>query len=360
VDEIEKILIIRFSSIGDIILTTPLIRALRHAYPRAVIDFAVKEQYFELLKTNPYIDNVLLFTARSGFRGLRAFKRSVQRGKYSLLIDVHTSIRSMYLRIGSGAARTLVYRKNRFRRFILVRFGINLFRDPEPVYRRYFRAVAPLGIAPDNGGTELHVPRDAHARALAELKACGLQPDKMLVTLCPGAGYSTKRWHPEGFAAVSDHCAKKYGAQIVLLGSEQDRRVCETVRKAMFARAAVLCGMLSLLESAGVLRMSALAITNDTGLMHIAQTQRRPVVAIFGPTVREFGFYPFPEKSFVIEKDLPCRPCSPNGSDRCPRKHFRCMKDIAAGEVIRAAEQLLSSESFSPENDRGKDVVSSL
>lgn len=360
VEEPEKILIIRLSSIGDIILTTPLIRAVRKRFPEVQLDFAVKEQFVDLLRSNPNIDNITVFNSKTGFKGLRAFKRSLKQENYDFVIDLHKNFRSVYLRNGISSGRILKYSKDYFKRSLLVWFGLNFFRKIDPVYLKYFRAVKSLETEDDGLGTEMELTPDAMSRVAEELKKNAYSSDRMMVALCPGAGFPTKRWLEEGYAAAGDFFAKRYNALVVFLGSGQDEPVCENVRKAMIEHSVSFCGKLNLQESAGVLKKSSVVITNDTGLMHIAQTQKRPVVAVFGPTVRELGYFPFPENSFVIEKNLKCRPCTHNGSIKCPKKHFRCMKDITAKEVIEAAIQLLDSDSSDSQKDIGKNVVSSI
>jgi len=343
---IKKILIIRFSSIGDIVLTTPLIRAIRNTYPGAVIDFVVKEQFVDLLRMNQYIDTILSYDPEAGIKGLWELIRIIRKEKYDLLLDIHKNPRSIFLRSLSKADRVLTYNKDTINRILLVWFKMNLLRDSQPVYLRYFQALNPLKIIPDDKGADLHVPDEVMKYVFHALRNAGIRSSQKIIVLCPGAGFSNKRWLPEGFAAVGNFCAQNHNAVVVLLGSAQDVEICEKVELLMKKRALNFSGKFSLLESAGVIRHSSLVVTNDTGLMHIAQSQRRPVLAIFGPTVREFGYFPFPDKSFVIEKKLPCRPCTKIGLNRCPKKHFRCMRDISVEEVVQAADQLLNSESF--------------
>lgn len=358
--EIHKILIIRLSSIGDILLTTPLIRALRQKYPQAAIDFIVKEQYVDLLKTNPRVSNVITFDHKAGIKELRTLKKHIKKERYDLLVDIHKNFRSVYLRTGAGAGSVVKYRKDYVKRFLLIRFGIKRFTTVMPTYKRYFRAVESLGIAPDNRGTELHIPGFTFKQAHSVLVKNGLRDNQPLIVLCPGAGFATKRWHVEGFAAVGDYFARNHGAMIIILGSQYDEDACEAVQKRMMELSVNFAGKFSLLEDAAVMQHSSLVVTNDTGLMHIAQTQKKPVVAIFGCTSRELGYFPFPENSFVIEKNLKCRPCTHNGKNKCPEKHFRCMLDITSDEVIEAAEQLFSSEVQISSNNHGKNLVSSI
>lgn len=356
----KKIAIIRLSSIGDIILTTPLVRALRNKYPKSRIDFIVKNEYAELLSTNPHLDNVISFDHDAGFAELRTLKKLIRKEKYDLLIDLHKNFRSVFLRKNSCSGLVLKYNKYYVKRSLLVWFGLNRFKIVEPIYMRYFRAVESLGVKPDKEGTELHLTKNNLLMIQTKLTKSGLRQNQQLVVLCPGAGFTTKKWHTKGFAEVGDHFAKKYKALVGILGSSKDYDDCESVQNLMSERSVNYAGMFTLLESAAMLNLSILVITNDTGLMHIAQSQDTPVVALFGSTTREMGYFPFPENSFVIEQDISCRPCTHNGRSSCPKKHFRCMMDSKSGDVIEAAEQLLNAGRHNENKKHGHNLVSTL
>jgi len=360
VNDIRKIVLIRLGSIGDIILTTPLVRALRNSYPDAIIDFAVKECFADLVSTNPHITSVLAFDHKAGCGSLRELKWLIREKRYDLIVDLHKNFRSYYLRSNASAGHVSAYRKDILNRTLLVRFKINRFNNALPVYKRYFRALEHLDVQPDGRGTELPVPPEVMKKVSKILGTGGLSTGMTMIVLCPGAGFANKRWIPEGFAAAGDFFAKKYKCFVGLFGGEEDYDLCEKVQSLMHERSVNYAGKFTLLESAAGLRRSSLVITNDTGLMHMAQSQQKPVVAVFGPTVKELGYYPFPENSFVIEKNLPCRPCSHNGLNHCPKKHFRCMQDIDSGEVIKAAEQLFNSQILISDGRYGQNLVSSL
>ncbi len=359
-DEMQKIALIRLSSIGDIVLTTPLIRAVRKAYPDAVIDFIVKAQYVDLLKTNPHLSNVIAFDHTAGWKELWRLKQIIKQEQYTYLIDLHKNLRSVYLCMGSRASVVLQYKKEYWKRSLLLWLRINRFKPAAPIFKRYFHALASLNIVPDQDGSEIVVPSDVLKKVRTICGRDGLRIDRPTVVLCPGAGYSTKRWMPDGFAAVGDYFCNNYQSNVIILGGESDRLECETVQNQMMSKVWNYTGAFTLMEAAALLKLSTIVITNDTGLMHIAQSQKKPVVALFGSTSQELGYFPFPEKSFVIEKSLSCRPCTHNGKNKCPKGHFNCMKGIEPDEVIKAAEQLYLSENHQTGNNIGKNVVSSV
>ena len=174
------------------------------------------------------------------------------------------------------------------------------------------------------------------------LRLAGFSFDSPLVVLCPSATYFNKRWTPEGFVETGQHLIREKAAFVVVHGGGKDTELCGSIASRIGSRAVSMAGRLSLPESAALLRLSTLVIANDSGLLHLAQSQKRPVVGIYGATTRELGYFPMEHNSTVIEKTLSCRPCTHNGLDRCPKKHFRCMNDIHASSVIAAAVRYLT------------------
>lgn len=333
----EKILIIRLSSIGDIIITTPLVRALRKSFPEAQIDFVIKKQFTGLMKYNPHIDHLLSFDKDLG---LEPLKQKISENQYDHIVDIHKNIRSFFLKLASRASSS-TYPKYIFRRTMLVKFGINLYKDIQPVYLRYFDALREFDVQYDHQGTEVFFDPEDESFVKDTLNKIGYPSGGKIVVICPGASFSNKQWLPERFAQVADELSEK-GYFVILHGGKTDVELCESIKSLMENDGFVLANKFSLLESAALLKMAQLAITNDSGMMHLAQSQKTPVVAIFGSTSRELGYFPLPQASIVIEKDIPCRPCTHNGLNYCPKKHFRCMNEIQANEVISAATKLLT------------------
>jgi len=319
---------------------TPLLRALRETFPAARITFLVKKQYAELLNGSPFIDEIILLDTKEGFRGLRRIRQQLRTRHYDLYVDIHKNWRSLYIRLGLGARMTGTYPKHIFRRTMLIWFKLNLYRHIRPVYLRYFDSVRKLGIPYDGKGTEVFVPQVNLDRVRGMLASHGFGNNQPLVIICPGATYFNKRWPATGFVETAQFLIRERSAFVIIHGGKEDIGLCvDIASKAPGALS--LAGMLSLADSAALLRMSTLVIANDSGLLHLAQSQKIPVIGIYGPTTREFGFYPIEQDSTVVETSLACRPCTSKGLDRCPKKHFRCMKDIPADRVIQAALQYL-------------------
>jgi lipopolysaccharide heptosyltransferase II len=335
--DIQKILVIRLSSIGDIILTTPLLRSLRTTYPTAHISFVIKKQYADLLAGSPFVNELILFDKKEGFVGLRKMKHRLRERRFDVYIDIHKNWRSRYLRMGLGVKLATTYPKYIFRRTLLVWFKLNLYKKLKPVYLRYFESVRKLGIQDDGQGTEIHVQSPAIGKVRNMLIEAGFGFNAPLVIICPAATYSNKRWKAAGFVETARALILQRSAFIVVLGGKEDVDLCREITESFQTGAVSMAGRLSLSESAALLRFAGLVIANDSGLLHLAQSQKKPVIGIYGPTTRELGFFPIDQQSTVIEVELPCRPCTPKGLNYCPKKHFRCMNSIPADRVIQAA-----------------------
>jgi lipopolysaccharide heptosyltransferase II len=338
----NRTLIIRLSSIGDIVLASPLIRLLQKKNPQAEIDFVVKSEYQELVQHNPHLRYVIGFHTRGGFGELKALRRKIRQERYDLIIDIHGNFRSTFLR--SGASSTVLkINKRRLARFFLINFKWNTYRSVTAVPLRYLEAVHSLGIEDDGEGLEIFVPEDMRLRVRGQLSRAGIDGQGYVIGICPGANHATKRWLQEYFGRLGVTLVKEDNAKLILFGGKDDQAICngierrvvqETGRESDILNCA---GTQSLLETASAMDACETIVTNDSGLLHLAAARKRKVVAIFGPTVREFGFYPYGTQSRVIERQgLYCRPCTHIGGQTCPEGHFRCMKEITVEEALSA------------------------
>jgi heptosyltransferase-2 len=344
---LNKILIIRFSSIGDIVLASPLIRVLRSAYPSSQIDFLVKAEYAELVKFNPHLSSVIeLKTVEQ--EELKSLKNEIKLHRYDAIIDIHNSLRSQYLRWFAGVENSSVVNKRVITRFILVKFKWNYYRSIVSVAERYLETVKKFGIQNDGLGLEIFIPDETISTANSMMDKYQLSRFEYVIGVVPSARHFTKCWLPERFVEFGVEIAQKRRVKIIIFGSKEEHDYCGDIAQMINTKlgsnaAESLAGKLTLLETAAVLDICNLVLTNDTGVMHLAAARKRKIVAIFGSTVQEFGFFPYDTENLVIErKGLSCRPCSHIGLAKCPRGHFRCMKDIQVNDVITAAQKLLT------------------
>jgi len=351
---IDKTLIIRLSSIGDIILASPLIRVLHRKFPDAQIDFAVKMEFAELLECHPFINTLYRIDTKLGFAGLKTIKEKMKTVGYDLVIDIHNNFRSMYLRSGLGA-RVVTVDKRQFERFLLTKFKINRYNGIIPVAERYIETVKEFGVENDGEGLEVFVPPEIIEKVSERLKSLRFKssPDEnrvltareKLIGFCPGAKHSTKMWLKENFVQLGNLLKEKYNARVILFGGSEDVTLCSEIFRGITTKVINLAGELPLLEIAAVMDLCDVVVTNDTGLMHLAAARKRKVVAIFGPTVQEFGFFPYGTENVVIERrGLECRPCTHIGSAKCPKGHFKCMREIRVEEVMAGAERMLNRQ----------------
>jgi len=341
----KRILIIRLSSIGDIILATPVPRILKNKFPAAELDFIVKKQFAPLLQDNPYIDHILSLDTGNGRSELARLKNQLLARNYDLVVDIHNNFRSHLLKTGLPGIK-VTYKKYAFRRFLLVKFGWNLYRSVIPVTRRYLDSLATFGISDDGLGPQLFIDPATLQRMDKLLQEKGLYTTRPVICMAPGAGYFTKRWPVEYFTQLAERCIKELNAQIVLLGSAQDQQLTRQITVHLADNAALdLAGSLEIMETAGVLNRADLVVSNDSGLMHLAAALKKKTVAVFGSTTRELGFFPDNPLARVMENNaLPCRPCSHIGRKKCPKQHFKCMRDILPDTVFQAVRELLRNE----------------
>ena len=336
----KNILIFRLSSIGDIILTTALIRCIRKTFPVSQITFVVKKEFHDLIKYNTNLNKIIAYDKSTGFKGLQILRQNIKRNRYDWFIDIHNNIRSNYVKRNSRIPLKTVYKKYIIKRWILINTGINLYKQNKPVLLRYFDALKILDVKYDGEGTEVFFS-DGHMQKVRDTLESNGYKNSRIAVLCPGASYKNKQWTMEGFAEIAG-ILKERGFYVVLLGGKTDIKNCRNVNEINNNNLLNIAGELKLLESAALLSISDIVVTNDSGMLHMAQSQKKPVVAIFGPTTKELGYFPIPQKSRIAEVELSCRPCTPKGLNHCPKKHFKCMKNISSKMVIKLIDELLN------------------
>ncbi|MEO8088664.1 MAG: glycosyltransferase family 9 protein [Gemmatimonadales bacterium] len=326
-----NILAVRFSSIGDILLTTPLLRAIRRTHPGARLTVLTKREFVPLLSHNPHLSRVIglapggsLFTLAAELRG----------DGYTHRLDLHDNLRSR-------ALRTLVpgrwhgYPKHRWARALLIHGKRNRYRDRRPVPERYFSAVEDLGVTPDGAPPEFFIGAEATEQVEEWLGSVGLHSEPNILALAPGAAHATKRWPLEHWRRLVGKAVKD-GLAVVIVGGPDDAALAVELAEGAGNRVAKAAGAFGLQATGALLRRARVLVSGDTGVMHMATGVGTPVVALFGPTVEAFGFFPYTREATVLELPLPCRPCTSQGGPRCPLGHHRCLVDIEPAVVHEA------------------------
>ncbi|MDR2124190.1 MAG: glycosyltransferase family 9 protein [Desulfovibrio sp.] len=325
--------------LGDAVLTLPLIRSLRLRFPKAETDFYVRGGLEDLFRPHPDLNAVLGYAKDRRFSGgiITQARRAAAR-RYDLWISAHGSFRSGLVAALAGAGRRIgyagpVWSKALYTQTVGRRFGEMHEID------RLLELLRPLGDGPRADWPEIALDPAAACRA----EACFSRLPGPVLGIHPGSIWATKRWPAEYYAEVGAR-ALADGASVLLFAGKGEETVSSAVRALITdtadGRAAEkqgrlrdFGGRLSLPELAAFLGRLSCYLGNDSGPMHLAWAQRRPVTAVFGPTVEKLGFFPRGEKASVIEKDLPCRPCGLHGPATCPLRHHRCMRDISPDEV---------------------------
>lgn len=329
----KKVLCIRRSAIGDVVVCTPVFRALATQLG-AEVHVLTKPMPGSMLEGNPHVAKVIHWREKGLVATLKA-------ERYDVVVDLHCNLRSHRLRLALGVP-ALGYRKRNFAKKLLGR-GVDWLGE-EHLLDRYFKALAPLGIHYDFGGldyfaeAEMDWPLALQSRLKAPLKAG-------FIALVLGATHATKRMPA---TLLADLC-RQANAQLVLLGGEDVKGLASQTLDLLDAdsraRVTDLCGELSLRQSAKLVEQAKGVITPDTGLMHVAAALHRPLVVVWGNTVPSYGMYPVLPKGqemiahYAQVEDLKCRPCSRIGFEACPKGHFKCMRSQSAAQILDLLEK---------------------
>jgi len=334
----ERILVIKLRYLGDVLLSTPVLTALRTAFPKARVSMLVNPGTEAMIATNPCLDEVLIAErARSPIRQLR-FAAALRGRRFDLVVDLTDGDRAAILsRLTGAPIRVGLNREGRWRGRLYTHV-VPIREQPIPMIRQHLMALEMLGIPVSDGvSPSLRTQASDEAAACAALGAVGIGAGERFVAVHPGARWWFKSWPADRFASLIDHVQAKLGMKVVLLGSVADREIAETILDRVETERRSLIGRLTLLELAVVLRRAALLVGNDNGPMHMAAAMGTPVIGLFGPAdPRIWG--PAGQGHAVFYKGIDCRPCFPGG---CRRGEQNCMRLIAFDEVIPVVERML-------------------
>lgn len=330
---LKKILIIRFSSIGDIVLTTPVIRCLKNQLPGCEIHFLTKSSFLQVVEPNPYIDQIHLLNDN-----LEELISRLKSEKFDFIADLHNNLRSRKVTLSLGVP-SKSFSKLNIRKWLFVNLKWRLMPDVH-IVDRYLETVSSLGIINDNQGLDFFI-KPGTETALQQL------PEFMnsgFVALVIGAKHATKKLPVSQLKLL----VRQLKYPVLLVGGPEDEATGNEISSGQEQRVFNGCGKFSLAASAFLVSRAGLVITHDTGLMHIAAAFGKKIISVWGNTVPEFGMYPYLKKgsgqSVIIEnRELNCRPCSKIGYQKCPKKHFKCMNDLDMNELALQAEKLWNS-----------------
>lgn len=323
----ERVLVVRLSSLGDVLLATPLVRALAEQRPGGEVDFLTRAFSAPALAGNPHLARLHLLEPGGEARA----RRTLAARRYDRVLDLSGTLRSRLLVLSLGRPSRTVAKHSVTRR-LMVRIPSWRRRALPHAVDRYFATARGLVEPPDDLRPEIHLSpseREAAARWLG--------PGPPAVALLPGARWATKAWPAERYRELAERLAREACVRALLFVGPGEGRLAAALGGESGAAgrgAGVGVHRLPFRAVAGVLEQALAAVANDSAMMHLAVAVRTPLVALFGPTVTGFGFSPLGSGSSVIERDLSCRPCSIHGGERCPLDHHECLRGIPVEEVF--------------------------
>lgn len=335
-EKIKKYLIIRLSSLGDILLTYPLIKIIHENEKNIKVDFILKEKFVNAIKTNPFIDHIYSYNEKNK----KEIRTQIFSKKYDLIIDLQNNLRSKMLYNFNLTKKFKVkkFKKPTLKKFLLVNLKWNLLKNNKSIALKYIQTYSPT-FAENKIPLYFHINDGIINNARSII---GNIASKKIIGICPGAKHYTKRYPTELWKIVIEDLLFK-GFSVILLGGTEDKQICEQLNfnNKFFKN---LCNDNDLLLTAALMKHCSAVITNDSALSHLSSLLQVPAVVIFGSTVKEFGFAPLFEKSVIVENNsLNCRPCSHIGKSNCPQKHLKCLKDINPQEIIDKLEGILKN-----------------
>ncbi len=311
-----RFLIIRFSSIGDIVLTTPVVRCLKKQVEDAEVHYLTKPQFSKILENNPYIDKVHILK--------ESFSETIHELKYEhfdYIIDLHKNLRSFRVK-NKLKIISFSFDKLNKEKWLMVNFKKNRLPDTH-IVDRYLKTLSIFDVQNDQQGLDYFIPDQDEV----DLSAISNDLKNGYVGVVVGAYHNTKKLPKEKIIAI----CKKIDKPIVLLGGPNDRDEAEIIKNAVGENIYNTCGEYNINQSASLVKQADVILTPDTGLMHIASAFKKKIVSVWGNTIPEFGMYPYlphPKSEIMEIEGLKCRPCTKIGFTKCPKKHFKCILDL--------------------------------
>ncbi len=314
---------------GDILLTTPLIRSIKKKYPEITIDFLLKKQYQDILKYNKYISN--LYFIQPGKEEEKELNADLKTNNYDLVIDLQNNLKSRKI-ITVLKKPSVKFKKHNFEKFLLVHFKFNNLKSLQQIPVRYAQTIPNFSL--DGEGLNLYIPENIKPK---------LADGKKYIGFAPGSRHFTKMWPIDYYIQLGNELNHN-GFEIVLFGGKDNEQICKQIKdKLPFA--INLCNDNDLLQTATDMKKCLVMVCNDSGLMHTACSVEVPVLTFFGSTVKEFGFAPYKNKNLILENNsLTCRPCSHIGRNNCPKKHFKCMMELSPELAFNKLKKLLNDK----------------
>ncbi|MCJ7457788.1 MAG: HAD-IIIA family hydrolase [candidate division Zixibacteria bacterium] len=344
-DNRYRILVIRLSSLGDIILTTPVLDALKENYGNSEISLLTKQKYQGLFESDPRISSVIYFEPEDkdkGVFGLFRLIKSLNQEKFDLIVDLHSNLRSFFIRLLVKAERKVHHYKKLIPRFLMVRFkrwGVN----PVSTIDNYLKSLGEIGIKAWSRIPRLYSKNENKIWAENFFIENGLGKKEILIGIAPGARWETKRWGLDKFSSVAKNLSQDLPVKILLVGDKDDLKPIEGIENYVGKERTIQAVDLPLDRLIALVKRCGLFISNDSGLMHLASSLGVPTIGIFGPTSPGLGFSPSGLKDKVFWAGVDCSPCSLHGEKECVKESRYCMDNIKPEKIIEEAKRVLSA-----------------
>ena len=327
-----KFLIIRFSSIGDIVLTTPVIRCLKQQVPNAEVHFLTKKNYSGIVETNPYVDKVIRLND-----SWELMIHQLQIETYDYIIDLHHNLRTLKVKRALKGVKSFSFNKLNIQKWLLTAFKINVL-PKEHIVDRYLATLKSFGVVNDGKGLDYFIPE----KDKIVLKDIPVSHHFGFIAIVIGAALNTKKLPLHKLKELCSNIQHP----IILLGGEEDKANGNLIAAVDDIKIYNACGKFNLNESADLIRLSKLIITHDTGLMHIAAALQKKIISVWGNTIPEFGMHAYYGKFEIrdLKFEIPnlwCRPCSKIGFNKCPLGHFKCMEKQDVELIATSAMQTI-------------------
>lgn len=335
-----RIGVLRLSSLGDTILVSPILKALKVTFPEAHLSLLIKKDYAPVFFNHPSLDQIIELDTlgqHQGAIGLYRFVRQHRNQEYDLFLDLHDNLRSRIITFGIQARRKMRYRKHHWQRWAMVHLR-RITVEPRHTVDLYFDTLKPLGVDTRDRCPEIFLTHEEIQQARLSLDTAGLKAHDRLVGVHVGAVGEAKRWLPEYFSSVLSNLYDR-GWVVALFGTEEDKPFLEAVGSGL-SPGPVVFSDLALRELMGLIDQCAVLLCHDSGPMHMAVARKVPVVALFGPTHPKLGFSPLGEDDVIMTADAECSPCSLHGTKPCHRKRKTCLEEIRPEEVTAAILRL--------------------
>ncbi len=330
-----KILILRLSSIGDIVLTQPVPQVLRETYPEATIDFLTKPAYKGVVEAFGCIDNIFLWEDKKA-------AISIIRGKkYDLVIDLHSKLNTAVIKLLSGTKKILTVNKKHWYRWALSK---KLVKKPNQAMSNiYLQTLTKLKIEKKDILPVLYPDPVLKKETDKLITNSGIDRSRRLIGIFPGATKTTKRYPPSALAHFINQVPDDLNCQFIILGSKDDKVIANKIIERTGVKLYDLCGRVNIPELIALITNLDAVISNDSGPMHIAAALQIPQIAIFGGTHSVLGFSPLNFKAVVLQANLACQPCSAYGLAKCPLGTLDCMKKITAEHLMETFQELVEA-----------------